>query len=122
ATQSAVQLEDSLIARQLVDANAAALPTVYENLDAPISAERRLRAGGGKRNPDGTIELHLGAEDGQEIPDTEKGKIDVFYRDTATGPWLPLLDGVTVVAGQIHILDPANNHRALRFYQIRSRP
>lgn len=122
ATQSAVQLVDSPTTRQLVDANATVLPTVYQNLDAPISAERRLRAGGGKRNPDGTVELNVGADDGQEIPDAEKGKIEAFYRDTANGPWLPLLDGVTVVAGQIKILDPANNHRALRFYQIRRRP
>ena len=122
ATQTAVQLVDSPTTRQLVDANAVVLPTVYQNLDAPISNERRLRAGGGKRNPDGTVELTVDAEDGQEIPDTEKGKVEAFYRDTATGAWVPLLDGVTVVAGQIKILDPANNNRALRFYQIRRRP
>lgn len=122
ATQSAVQLVDSPTTRQLVDANATVLPTVYQNLDAPISSERRLRAGGGKRNPDGTVELTVGADDGQEIPDAEKGKIEAFYRDTANGPWLPLLDGVTVVAGQIKILDPANISRAMRFYQIRRRP
>ena len=122
ATNSAVQLVDSPTTRQLVDTNAVVLPTVYQNLDAPISNERRLRAGGGKRHPDGTVELTVDADDGQEIPDTETGKIEVFYRDTVTGPWLPLLDGVTVVAGQIKILDPANNNRALRFYQIRRRP
>ena len=122
ATQSTVQLVDSPTTRQLVDTNAVVLPTVYQNLDALISNERRLRAGGGKRNPDGTVELTVDADDGQEIPDTEKGKVEAFYRETATGPWLPLLDGVTVVAGQIKILDPANNNRALRFYQIRRRP
>ena len=88
----------------------------------PISAECCLRAGGDKRNPDGTVELTVGADDGQEIPDTEKGKVEAFYRDTATGAWVPLLDGVTIVNGEIHIIDPANNNRALRFYQIRRRP
>lgn len=122
AGQTTVQIVDGPTKREVADINATVLPTTFQNLDASISAERRLRVGGGKRNADGTVELNVGAEDGQDIPDTESGKIEVFYKETLNGQWLPLLEGVTVVGGQIKILDPANNQRALRFYQIRRRP